>query len=24
MRERGHLGLWSGRIKNITRCTPWQ
>jgi hypothetical protein len=23
MRERGHMGLWSGRIKNITRCTPW-
>lgn len=23
MQRRGHLGLWSGSIKGITRCTPW-
>jgi hypothetical protein len=22
--ERGHMGLWSGTIADITRCMPWR
>lgn len=24
MDEQGHLGLWSGSIKNVTRLDPWR
>ncbi len=24
MEERGHMGLWSGTIKNVTRLEPWR
>jgi hypothetical protein len=23
-RDRGHMGLWSGAISEITRCMPWR